>query len=80
MSYLQVRGYFTNVNGLFYATIPSLDLSKIHSSIDGALESILISLREYNITAHLTLIEGNGFTVESSEGHLEELVIQKRCS
>jgi len=80
MSRLKLRGYFTNVDGHFYATIPCLDLSKIHSSIDGALENILLSLTEYDITAHLTLIEGNGFTVESSGDYLEKLVIQRRCS
>lgn len=80
MSYFQLRGYFIKQDGVFYATIPSLDLSKVDRSLDIALELIIKSLAEHKINSRIILIEGNGFTVEASDDTLEKFVLHKKCS
>lgn len=80
MSCFKLRGYFIKREHHFYATIPCLALSQENSTIDGALEKILSALREIDIKVKLTLIEGNGFTIESANNELEQLILEKISS
>ena len=78
---LKLRGFFRKNESDYFAIIPSLNISQSGLSIDLAFENLLSQLSAQQIQVKLTLIEGNGFTVESTtEQELVSLILQTKCS